>query len=128
MAYPAGTILTRAEPLEEDEYCINVVKVIGPSPVRGAPTVPEWAGKDGDYYLVEPVGIFGAVQIAPESLLMRDYDAEYPEVDAAELTPTQRETAKRAALETPEQAFARATREAQKEAKTTKATKGAVTA
>lgn len=120
MPYPAGTILTRANPVPDlvgedgsvTESPLNKLRVIGPSPVRPGPgqnPIEEWDGRDGEHLIVAPVDTFAANQVAPEISLREDYEAEYP-VDEEPVTPQAKAAAQRAALESPEAVFAREAR------------------
>lgn len=108
MSYPANTILERKEPKGD---FLDRIKVVGPSPIR-QPSLSEWEGVSGDVIVVNPAGDeFGSAQNVPVGIVQRDYDViEYGDEAPTELVidTTQR---RRAALETPEQAFAKSARE-----------------
>lgn len=123
MAYPSGTILEKNEKVgtklearvdaDGEEYNVavvypyNKIKVVGPSPVRGTETLPEWTGIDGDQFIITPESEFGATQVAPESVLQRDYTVvSYPDETTLEINPEREQQQRIQRLKSPEQLFA----------------------
>lgn len=110
MSYPAGTVLKRTDPKDDE---LDVVRVVGPSPVRSA-SLEEWNGGTGDIMIVQPEGVFGAPASMPESIADSQYEvAEWPVEEPQEkVIETRQEALRRGRrLETPEQVFAREAKE-----------------
>lgn len=142
MAYPNGTILTRVEPkritvpqlqgaeydqdsntmlggeyvdVEQDDP-LNVIRVLGPSPVSKT-DVASWNGGAGDHYVVTPQEEFGANQIAPESVLNSEYEiTSLPDDDTRQKIHLEPQRERLQQGKSPEQIFQAQARDAQQAA------------
>lgn len=136
--YPPNTILKRVQPRDVTETVtidgkpeeqsvpdpLNEVRVVAPSPVKRA-SLGEWGGNTGEFLIIAPYKIFGSNEVVPEAVLNTEYEVvtygdEAPQVKIELDAPAM----KRRLLESPEQVFARETREAAKgESKPSKSTR-----
>lgn len=112
--YEPGTILTLKEPksTEDEPFAYDRIRVVGQSPINHADISSEWSSGNGQGVIIEPAGgHFGATLDEPEGRLQALYDVEsIPE--PVIIQPSVKVITPALAGATPEEAFAKAAKEA----------------